>query len=119
MTSFQAQSWCIASIPMEIALFTGHSFSLGLFWLWFYLRLNKIRPSPKRWVGVTFLLGMLLSVPAYLINEAFLPDEMLSGTLPMSTIAISMLLVVGHLRKPVNYSPYDLVPTDSATSPSL
>jgi RsiW-degrading membrane proteinase PrsW (M82 family) len=84
---------------MEATLFAGLSFSPGLFWLWFYLRLNKIRPSPKRWVGLTFLLGMLWSVPAYLINNASLSDEMLSGTLPMSTIAISMLLVVGPLEE--------------------
>jgi RsiW-degrading membrane proteinase PrsW (M82 family) len=84
---------------MEIALFAVLSFSPGFFWLWFYVRLNKVRPSPKRWVGLTFLLGMLWSVPAYPINNATLPDDILSGTLAMSTIATSMLLIVGPLEE--------------------
>lgn len=84
---------------MQIALFAGLSFIPGIFWLWFYLRLNQVRPSPKRWVAITFLLGMVWSVPAAIINTATLPDELLSGTVAMSTFAASMLLIVGPLEE--------------------
>jgi RsiW-degrading membrane proteinase PrsW (M82 family) len=84
---------------VQIALFAGLSFLPGFFWLWFYIRLNKVRPSPKRWVALTFLLGMLWSIPAGIINTATLPDNILSGTVAMSTFAISMLLIVGPLEE--------------------
>ena len=84
---------------MQLALFAGLSFIPGFFWLWFYIRLNKVRPSPKRWVALTFLLGMLWSVPAGIINTATLPDDLLTGTVAMSTFAVSMLLVVGPLEE--------------------
>ena len=58
---------------MQFALFAGLSFIPGFFWLWFYIRLNKVRPSPKRWVALTFLLGMVWSIPAGIINTATLP----------------------------------------------
>jgi protease PrsW len=84
---------------MQIALFAGLSFAPGIFWLWFYIRLNKVRPSPKRWVALTFLLGIIWSIPAAIINTATLPDDILSGTLAMSAVAASMLLVVGPLEE--------------------
>jgi protease PrsW len=84
---------------VQIALFAALSFAPGIFWLWFFVRLNKVRPSPKRWVAITFLLGMVWSIPAGIINTATLPDDLLGGTLAMSAFAASMLLIVGPLEE--------------------
>jgi RsiW-degrading membrane proteinase PrsW (M82 family) len=99
---------------MEIALFAGLSFTPGFFWLWFYVRLNRVRPSPKRWVALTFVLGMVWSVPAGILNTAALPGDLLSDTLAMTTFAASMLLFVGPLEETCKFLAVRLGPYRSS-----
>jgi RsiW-degrading membrane proteinase PrsW (M82 family) len=83
---------------VEIALFVIASFAPGLFWLWFYLRVNRIHPSPKKLVALTFFLGMLSTVPAGIINTLALPEDLLNGA-SLTTVAAAMLVVVGPVEE--------------------
>ena len=49
------------------------AFAPGLFWLWFFVRLDRLRPSSRRWIALTFLLGMVSTVPAGLVSYILIP----------------------------------------------
>ncbi len=84
---------------MQVALLVVASFAPGVFWLWFFLRTDKVHPSPKRLVISTFFLGMVWTLPAGLINTAFLSDEVLNDTATLTGVAAGMLLVVGPVEE--------------------
>ena len=84
---------------MTLVLLVALSFAPGAFWLWFYLRLNKVRPSPKRLVALSFFLGMLSTVPAGALNTIFLPDDLLSDSVSLTSVVAGMLFVVGPVEE--------------------
>ena len=84
---------------MQAALLVVVSFAPGLFWLWFFLRADKVHPSPRRLVISTFFLGMVWTLPAGLINTAFLPNDLLSDRATLTAFATGMLLVVGPVEE--------------------
>ena len=84
---------------MHLALFIILSFAPGFFWLWFFLRLNKVRPTPKRFVALSFILGMISTVPAGLIERYTLPGDLFSESAGLTGVAMAMLLVVGPVEE--------------------
>ena len=75
------------------------SFTPGFFWLWFFLRLDKIRPAPRRLIALTFLLGCVATLPAGLISYIFGADSLLDGTPELVSVVTAMLLVVGPVEE--------------------
>lgn len=88
---------------MDIALLIALSFAPGGFWLWFFLRLDIVRPSPRKLVALSFFLGMIATIPAGSINALALPDDLLSGGATITALAAGMLLVVGPVEETSKY----------------
>ena len=82
---------------MELLTFPLLALAPGLFWLWFFIRRSVYRPGPRRLLAYTFLLGMLATLPAGIINSIFLDDSILaeSGAVSLASVAAGMLFVVG------------------------
>ena len=47
------------------------AFAPGLFWLWYFYKKDQLEPEPKRLIVMTFLLGMVLGIPATLLEFLF------------------------------------------------
>lgn len=82
---------------MEPLIFPLLAFAPGLFWLWFFTRRGVYRPGPRRLLAFTFLLGMVSTIPAGIINSIFLDESILSESTQTSlkSVAVGMLFVVG------------------------
>ncbi len=78
------------------------AFAPGLFWLWFFLRLDRIRPEPRRLIALTFLLGCVATLPAGLGNYLFGAEALLDGGLsgaPELISVVTAMLVVGPVEE--------------------
>ena len=75
------------------------SFAPGLFWLWFFARLDRLRPSSRRWIAFTFIYGILSVIPAALISEILLPEDFFRPEVSLAVISTSMLFVVGPVEE--------------------
>ena len=75
------------------------SFAPGAFWLWFFLRQDKIRPEPHRLIALTFLLGCISTIPAGIGNYAFGADRLLEGTPALASVVTAMMFVVGPVEE--------------------
>lgn len=74
----------------------------GLLWLWFFVRLDRIRPSSRRWIALTVLLGVISTVPVGLVEwGAFrgLAEVASDAEVRLATTAIVMLGVVGPVEE--------------------
>jgi len=80
------------------------SFSPGFFWLWFFLRQNKLRPAPKRLIALTFLLGCVSTIPAAILEGIFNLGGLLEAETDLATVATGMLLVVGPVEELCKFS---------------
>ena len=87
---------------MEWLIFPSLAFAPGVFWLWFFARKDRYRPEPKKLIALTFVLGMVSTVPvgilsfAYNAGSIFDPNTQLSAML-LRTIVIAA--VVEELAK--------------------
>ena len=75
------------------------AFAPGLFWLWFFVRLDRIRPSSRRWISLTFLFGMASTIPAAVGNLILIPEDLFSPNATLAFISVSMLAVVGPVEE--------------------
>ena len=75
------------------------SFSPGLFWLWFFARLDRLRPSSRRWIALTYIYGILSVIPAALVSELLLPGDLFSPEVTLAVYSSSMLFVVGPVEE--------------------
>ncbi len=87
------------------------SFTPGLFWLWFFLRQDKIRPEPRRLIALTFFLGCISIIPAGLGNAMFGADTLLEGSPHLLSVVTAMTFVVGPVEElckfaAVRHGPY-------------
>jgi RsiW-degrading membrane proteinase PrsW (M82 family) len=48
------------------------AFAPAVFWLWYFYSKDRLDPEPKRLIAKTFLLGMLLGLPATVLELLFL-----------------------------------------------
>jgi RsiW-degrading membrane proteinase PrsW (M82 family) len=72
----------------------------GLFWLWFFARKDVYQPEPKRLLALTFILGMVSTIPAAIVESIFLDDlDLTEGTANFTSIAAAMLFVVGPVEE--------------------
>ncbi len=74
----------------------------GLLWLWFFVRLDRIRPSSRSWIALTLIFGVISTVPAGLIEWGLIQevvDYRLRLDEPLALTAIVMLGVVGPVEE--------------------
>lgn len=71
----------------------------GLFWLWFFARKNSYRPEPRRLVIATFILGMLSTIPAALLEHALIRDSLDRPELTLGSLAVNMFFFVGVVEE--------------------
>jgi RsiW-degrading membrane proteinase PrsW (M82 family)/ribosomal protein L40E len=71
----------------------------GLFWLWMFLRRDMYRPTPRRLIALTFLLGCISTIPAVILERVFIDESVLEESLSLSTVATQMLLIVGPVEE--------------------
>ena len=87
------------------------SFTPGLFWLWFFTRLDVYRPAPRRLIAISFLLGCVSTIPAGILNTLFIGEAAIEfGVSNLAAVATSMLLVVGPVEELSKFSVVRLVP---------
>ena len=79
------------------------SFLPGIFWLWLFLRVDRVRPSPKRLVALSFVLGMVSTAPAGVINTLALGDILSSDGVSLTKWTVAMLVVVGPVEETSKY----------------
>ena len=77
------------------------AFTPGIFWLWFFTRKDIYRPKPKWLLASTFLLGMVATLPAAIIEFLFLDDSITEpdSLASLATIASGMLFIVGPVEE--------------------
>lgn len=75
------------------------SFAPGLFWLWFFIRHDRIRPEPRRLIALTFLLGCISTIPAGLGNYFLGADALLEGSPQLLSVVTAMTFVVGPVEE--------------------
>jgi protease PrsW len=56
---------------MDIIAVTALSFAPGIFWLWFFYKRDRLEPGPRSLMIKLFLIGMLLVIPAVIIEHPF------------------------------------------------
>ena len=74
----------------------------GLLWLWFFVRLDRIRPSSRRWIALTVLLGVISTFPVALVEWGALrglAEAAPDAEVRLATTAIVMLGVVGPVEE--------------------
>ena len=75
------------------------AFAPGLFWLWFFVRGRSYRPKPQRLLALTFFLGMLSTIPAAVLELAFIGNTIDSPGAGLAAVASAMLFVVGPVEE--------------------
>ena len=75
------------------------AFTPGLFWLWFFLRQDKIRPEPRKLIAFTFLLGCVSTLPAGIGNAVLGANTLLEGSPHLLSVITAMTLVVGPVEE--------------------
>ncbi|HVP93559.1 MAG TPA: PrsW family glutamic-type intramembrane protease [Methanoregulaceae archaeon] len=98
------------------------AFAPGIFWLWYFYHRDRYGPEPLLWIFRVFLLGMLMTVPAALAENAL---RIVVSTFAISVIAAPLIeesLKYVVVRKTVYETPDFIKPIDGivyATAASL
>jgi RsiW-degrading membrane proteinase PrsW (M82 family) len=71
----------------------------GLFWLWLFVRLDRVRPAPRRLIALTFLWGTVSVIPAAIIETFAIGEEALEVGTSLSAVALAMFAVVGPVEE--------------------
>ncbi len=79
------------------------AFAPGIFWLWYFARKSLYRPGPRRLLVLTFLLGMVATIPAGILNSIFVDEAILSEDARLASVAMAMLLVVGPVEETAKF----------------
>jgi len=100
-------------LPFFLAFFGG--VIPAFFWLWFWLREDKLHPEPRRLIIRTFVTGMLL-VPIALVLQWYTNQYFTGGTLTFTWVVIEEVLKYGgalavvlwrcHVDEPIDYMIY-------------
>lgn len=75
----------------------------GIFWLWVFTKGKSYRGSPRKFVILTFFLGMLSVAPAGAIEWFLIDDEELGTGAGIAAIAAVMFFIVGPVEETSKY----------------
>lgn len=101
----------VTTISFIIALILGVVPSL--FWLWFWLREDRVHPEPKSMILLAFLGGMIATMIAYPVERFFLDFNISESERFLIWVIIEELLKYGALFFLIIRSPYFDEPIDA------
>ena len=84
---------------MELLGYAVLAFAPGLFWLWFFVRGRAYRPKPRRLLAYAFLLGMLVTVPAGILEFILIDLPGIDVEESLAAGVTAMLFVVGPVEE--------------------
>jgi len=90
---------------VHILLLFFISYIPGLLWVWFFYRRDRREPEPKYLIFRTFFLGMLMVIPAGLI-ESFFHESLFAADTDLLVLFFSTVFVIGLVEE---YSKYAAV----------
>ncbi len=88
---------------LQIVWYIFIGFLPGLFWLWFYYK-KDLHPEPLKWVVKVFFLGMVITIPAILLEvlfEFFTSMYLEPGTI--GYIAVTTFVIVAPVEEYLKY----------------
>ena len=81
------------------------AFAPGLFWLWFYARLDRYHPAPRRLIAWSFFLGVVSTIPVGIVYATVgLEDWYYPGAPLTLTAAVAMFGIVGPVEETCKFS---------------
>ena len=75
------------------------AFAPGLFWLWFYARLNRYHPAPRRLIAWSFALGTVSTIPVGIIYAIVGLEAWYYPGAPLTLTAVVMFGIVGPVEE--------------------
>lgn len=84
---------------MQLLTYPLLAFAPAVFWFWFFARRDIYRPEPKKLIAITFLMGMLSTIPAGILSFIFLDESVLDEGADFASVAGGMLFVVGPVEE--------------------
>ena len=75
------------------------SFAPGLFWLWFYARLDRYHPAPRRLIAWSFALGIVSTIPVGIIYAIVGLEGWYYPGAPLTLTAAVMFGIVGPVEE--------------------
>ncbi len=58
---------------MDAITLLAIAFAPGLLWVWYFYKKDKYEPEPKKIIIITFILGIIATIPAGIFNSLFMP----------------------------------------------
>ena len=87
---------------MNVLLILTLGFAPGLFLLWYFYNKSIYHPEPKRLIARTFIIGMLVTIPAAIAEAILLPGE-LTELSNLALMTVAAFLVVGPIEESVKF----------------
>ena len=84
---------------MELLTYPLLAFAPAVFWFWFFARKDTYRPEPRKLIVLTFFLGMASTIPAGIIEYIFIDESVLDDDANLTSVASTMLFVVGPVEE--------------------
>ena len=84
---------------MEWLIFPSLAFAPGVFWLWFFARRDRYRPEPKRLIALTFVLGMVSTLPVLGLHYVFVDDAVFGSDVEVSGTVVRGLFVAAAIEE--------------------
>ena len=75
------------------------SFAPGLFWLWFFTRVSRYHPAPRRLIVWSFALGMASTIPVGIIYGIVGLEDLYYPGAPLTLTAFVMFGIVGPVEE--------------------
>ena len=75
------------------------AFAPGLFWLWFYARLDRYHPAPRRLIAWSFFLGVVSTIPVGIIYAIVGLEDWYYPGAPLTLTAVVMFGIVGPVEE--------------------
>lgn len=79
------------------------AFAPGIFWLWYFYRRGIYHPEPRRLIINTFVLGMLITVPAGVLEALLLLPAALIDLRGLTLASVIAFLIVGPVEEGLKF----------------
>ncbi len=79
------------------------AFAPGIFWLWYFYRRGIYHPEPRRLIIRTFVFGMLITIPAGILEALLLLPTGLVDLPDLTSATVVAFLVVGPVEEGLKF----------------
>lgn len=70
----------------------------AIFWLWFWLHEDEVKPEPKPLIGLVFVFGCLAVIPAFALERAFGVTDILGSGISLVLILLAWAVIEEGLK---------------------